>query len=266
MPSFILQVSNEIFITTKVILNVLTFALCILACYTDLSKGRVPNWLTMPFLLFGLAINFIVGGWNEHSHICLSESIGGMFLGGIFMLLLYFVGGLGGGDVKLFAAVGALKGQKFTLESLLYACLVGGVLALFQIVFRWITYNPDKENPASTPQVQVVVPEAEDSLTIEQKKELARKKREEEQKKLNETPPSEQGSEAKPEAPLHPEDPEAQTSEPRISFSSGDENASPEKKATTAVLSEEEEKKHGIPFGFAISLGVIMTFIMKPGL
>ncbi len=274
MSLFLLQMmqENDFVFSIKTILNVLTLGLCITACYTDLSKGRVPNWLTMPFLLFGFALQYVAGGWADGNVLSLSESVGGLLVGGGFMLLLYFIGGLGGGDVKLFAAIGALKGQAFTLQAVLNACLVGGTLALFQIIFRWITYTPytEQKKIEEAPKVQIV-PESE-ALTIEQKKEWTRKKREEEEKKKAEQPSgsslgdsslSAENSPVPQPKPLHPEDPEAEISS---SLSPKTASTSDSEKKPGEVFMEEEEKKQGIPFGFAISLGVIITFILTPKL
>lgn len=273
MSLFLLQMTagDEIIFSIKVILNVLMFLLCITACYTDLSKGRVPNWLTMPFLLAGFALQYIAGGWNDSNILSLSESVGGLLIGGGFMILLYFIGGLGGGDVKLFAAIGALKGQAFTIQAVLNACLIGGTLALFQVIFRWITYNPYADQTkitTPTPKVQVI-PEPE-NLTIEQKKEMARKKREEEEKKKTEpaSTSAEPASMNESVKPLHPEDPEAEViaKSPEIPSATTSQAESSSEKKAGDLLHEEEEKKQGIPFGFAISLGVIITFILNPNL
>ncbi|MFC1806692.1 prepilin peptidase, partial [Planctomycetota bacterium] len=55
--------------------------------------------------------------------------------GGIFGLF-YFFGGFGAGDVKIAAAIGALKGWQFALEAIFYSALLGGIMALGLLIWK----------------------------------------------------------------------------------------------------------------------------------
>lgn len=92
---------------------------------TDLTRQTIYNWITFPAAALGLALGAIDGGW---------AGLGIHFLGLLVGLAILFVpfafGGVGGGDVKLLAAAGALAGPLFILKTGLYAVLLGGVGAV----------------------------------------------------------------------------------------------------------------------------------------
>jgi prepilin peptidase CpaA len=108
--------------------GVLLFALG-WAVVTDLRSRRISNRLTYPAAALGLAIHFASGGWGG-----LTTSAVGLLLGLGLLLLPFFLGAMGGGDVKLLAAIGALQGPQFVLLTAVYAGLAGGVLALGYLI------------------------------------------------------------------------------------------------------------------------------------
>jgi prepilin peptidase CpaA len=90
----------------------------------DFRGLRIPNWLTYSGLIAALIVRVGLGGWPE-----LRGGLGGMlFAGGIF-LLLFLLGGMGGGDVKLMAAVGAWVGFAHVGVLLIMSAIAGGLLA-----------------------------------------------------------------------------------------------------------------------------------------
>lgn len=52
------------------------------------------------------------------------------------VLVLYAIGALGAGDVKLFAAIGAIMGVMFVVQTLVYAILWAGLIGLFLLLFQ----------------------------------------------------------------------------------------------------------------------------------
>ena len=60
----------------------------------------------------------------------------GLLVGFGPLFVVYLAGGLGGGDVKLMAAVGAFLGPFWTAHALLYACQVGAVLSVATILWK----------------------------------------------------------------------------------------------------------------------------------
>jgi prepilin peptidase CpaA len=105
-----------------------------LAVYTDVRWGKIFNALTLPALLVGLALNSAVGGW---SGALLSAE--GIALGfALFVVSAFFGRILGGGDIKLLMAIGALQGPYFLAWALFYTVLVGAVLALGVGLYRGV--------------------------------------------------------------------------------------------------------------------------------
>lgn len=103
--------------------------LCI-AVITDLRSHRIYNWLTFPAIALGLLLNSFA-----------ARSPGFLFaLGGLgiacLSLILFALGAMGAGDVKLLGAVGALMGPHFAFWSLLGTAILGGVLGVIYAIKR----------------------------------------------------------------------------------------------------------------------------------
>jgi prepilin peptidase CpaA len=98
----------------------------------DLHERRIPNVL----VLVGLALAFAVQ-WSLHGAGVGSQRwILGLLTGGGLFFPLYLLRGMGAGDVKLMAAVGAFVGPEPALEIVLVTCVIGGVWALAAVVFK----------------------------------------------------------------------------------------------------------------------------------
>ena len=101
-----------------------TFVL-IEAAVIDGRSLRVPNWLTFHFLLGGWLYAYWCGGGT-----LLLWSLSGSVLGLLTLLPLYAIGGMGAGDVKLMAGVGAWIGPAFVFWVFLSTAMVGGLMGL----------------------------------------------------------------------------------------------------------------------------------------
>ena len=97
----------------------------------DIRCGRIPNWLTYGGLLAALAAQFLMLGWPG-----LKSGLVGVLAGGGIFYLVFVVGGMGGGDVKLMAAVGAWAGAAQTVVVLIAAAITGGILAVGFMIFQ----------------------------------------------------------------------------------------------------------------------------------
>ncbi len=100
----------------------------VVAAVIDGRELRVPNWLTFPFALAGLAFAALPGGLG------LPAALAGLALGLVLLLPLYAVGGMGAGDVKLLAGVGAWIGPGLVVPSFVATVLVGAGMALIMMV------------------------------------------------------------------------------------------------------------------------------------
>jgi prepilin peptidase CpaA len=98
------------------------------AAIIDGRSLRVPNWLTYHFLLGGLIFAYARGGSSLFLY-----SLSGASVGLLALLPLYAIGGMGAGDVKLMAGLGAWIGPWLAAWAFVSSALVGAVLALGMI-------------------------------------------------------------------------------------------------------------------------------------
>jgi prepilin peptidase CpaA len=116
-----------------------TLIVVAVAAFTDLWSRRVPNWLVLPFLLAGILISPWRHDWHGNSAGFgwhgLEQSFAGLGLGFLIFGILFWVGGMGAGDVKLFAAIGAWIGPAQLIYALIFTGLAGGVMVLCWAVF-----------------------------------------------------------------------------------------------------------------------------------
>ena len=103
----------------------IALAISTVACATDLRSRRIPNWLT-----FGAAVAGGVSQWATHGVAGLGAASLGWLTGCALFFVPFALGGMGAGDVKLVAALGAWLGPSDALRLALYTGAAGGVLAL----------------------------------------------------------------------------------------------------------------------------------------
>jgi prepilin peptidase CpaA len=100
-------------------------AVASVACITDIRSRRVPNVLT--FGAAGLALLFHALAPQGNGLVFAAE---GWVVGAAVVFLPFALGGLGGGDVKLLAALGAWLGPTNAVWIALYTGVAGGVMAV----------------------------------------------------------------------------------------------------------------------------------------
>lgn len=110
--------------------NIILLAALFAAAIYDYRFRKVPNNVTFPALLGGMAISAMLGGFTGFS-----ASIVGLFFGIALLIVPYTMGGIGAGDVKLLGAIGAIKGAAFVFSSFLGAAIIGGIMAVFRMAF-----------------------------------------------------------------------------------------------------------------------------------
>jgi prepilin peptidase CpaA len=107
-----------------------TLIVLAIATFTDIRSYRIPNWLVLPFLVAGV----VVSGWT-HGWRGVEQSVLGIGLGAAILGLFCWMGGMGMGDLKLCAAVGAWIGPEQLLLALVLTGIVGGIMVLSWAIF-----------------------------------------------------------------------------------------------------------------------------------
>jgi prepilin peptidase CpaA len=100
--------------------------LALYAAWSDARTGLIPNVATLSMLAIGPLAHLALGGPGGFL-ASLGAALGCAFV----PLLLFRVGAMGGGDVKLFAAIGALVGLHAGIEIQLFGYMIGAAFALF---------------------------------------------------------------------------------------------------------------------------------------
>jgi prepilin peptidase CpaA len=102
----------------------------LIAAIWDIRSRRIPNWLVFPFLLAGVVVSGVTCGWKG-----LGQSVLGVLLAALLLGVFYLLGGMGMGDVKLCAAIGAWIWPGQLVMALIGMGLAGGVMALGWAVY-----------------------------------------------------------------------------------------------------------------------------------
>jgi prepilin peptidase CpaA len=103
----------------------------LIAAATDLRSRIIPNWLIVIGFIAGFSLNTIFGGWSG-----LLAALMGFGLALLIYVPLFILRAMGGGDVKLMAAVGCIVGPQNWFMIFIFASLMGGVFALILILVR----------------------------------------------------------------------------------------------------------------------------------
>ena len=102
-----------------------------IAAFTDWHEHKIYNKLLFPAFLIALLLHIVQGGIS-----ILANSLLGAAVGFALLLLPYLMGGMGAGDVKLLAVIGAFGGVPFVLTSFLYGAIIGGLISVFLLARR----------------------------------------------------------------------------------------------------------------------------------
>lgn len=109
----------------------LAVALALIAGWTDWRSRRIPNWLTVPGLLLGVAANGLAAGWPG-----VKSSLLGVGLGLLLLLPFVLLRSLGAGDWKLAGAVGAFVGPGMLVDLLVLSVFVAGIMAFGLVIYK----------------------------------------------------------------------------------------------------------------------------------
>lgn len=97
----------------------------------DIKFGRIPNWITLPVMTAGITYHYCSTGFQG-----LGLSVAGLLIGFSIFFVFYALGGMGAGDIKLMAALGALLGPKDILFTAAFTAIAGGIYAAILLLAK----------------------------------------------------------------------------------------------------------------------------------
>ncbi|MGB6131214.1 MAG: prepilin peptidase [Acidobacteriaceae bacterium] len=116
---------------TELLYLAAALAIALIGAIFDVRSRRIPNLLTLPGILVGLALHLVLGGWRGMGMAALAGLICG-----VLFLIFWLAGGMGAGDVKLITAVGCTAGMPHIFYLLVLTALAGGVMAVGLALWR----------------------------------------------------------------------------------------------------------------------------------
>lgn len=118
----------------------LALAVAAVAGVLDWRKGEIPSWLTLPAIGAAPILHFVryklSGETAEDALYGAGFSLAGAGICALVPLMLFRQSALGGGDVKLFIALGAILEIRLGVESQMYGFLAGAVLAPAKLAYE----------------------------------------------------------------------------------------------------------------------------------
>jgi prepilin peptidase CpaA len=99
----------------------------LVAAIWDVKFRRIPNWLTLPLVVTGLAVGAWQGGWPG-----LGDALAGCFIVALPYVLLFLLGG-GAGDAKMMGALGAWLGLRDGVVVLVAVAVVGAIFGMIKM-------------------------------------------------------------------------------------------------------------------------------------
>lgn len=115
--------------TTSYLIAIAVITLVCLAAVTDWRERRIPNLITLPAMVLGMAFHAVLPSGEG-----LLFALSGFALGVLLLILPYLLGGGGMGDIKLLGALGAWLGPKWLLVAFATGILVGVLLTLVCLI------------------------------------------------------------------------------------------------------------------------------------
>lgn len=111
--------------------EIVLLGVLLICLITDIYSRKILNVVTIPAILFGLiyftADSGLQGLWFSFS---------GFILGLILLFIPFMLSGMGAGDVKLMATIGALMGAAFVFQAFFFIAIIGGVISAFILIRR----------------------------------------------------------------------------------------------------------------------------------
>jgi prepilin peptidase CpaA len=127
----------------------IVFGMLVVSAVSDVLHRRIPN--SMPMIV---AVSFLIAGAASPDRV---DLIGGLWVAGLIFIVGFVgfaLGKIGGGDVKLMAAVGLWAGPAAAIDYLVLTGLAGGALALLYLLpeiahaMTWLRATAERHVPS----------------------------------------------------------------------------------------------------------------------
>lgn len=105
------------------------YTITIVAVVQDFKSMKISNRLILTGLLLSLAFGFILNGVSRIPYILLNISFPV-----IVLYLLYLLGVLGAGDIKLFSVIGGFTNLKMLTNCMVAAFIAGAVIGIIKML------------------------------------------------------------------------------------------------------------------------------------
>lgn len=138
--------------------TVLILLALLVAVIMDLRRNRIPNWLTFGTLFIALSLQFTFLGSDG-----LLGGLAGAGTGLVLLLPFFLLGGMGAGDVKMMAAIGAFIGVQSVMWAAAFSLCLAGIYAVSLVTYRgeWMNFF---QRYLVTVKVKSYVPPAKESI------------------------------------------------------------------------------------------------------
>lgn len=121
-------------LSVKALIYSAIVSILVIIFFIDLEHMIIPDGLNLLIGVLGITLNMIYP--IDNYKIILLNMLYGFFLGGGLFLLLALIGAMGGGDIKLMAALGLVFGWKLLIPLMFFSFLLGGIIGLVLIVLK----------------------------------------------------------------------------------------------------------------------------------
>ena len=113
-------------VSAALIVALILLSALVVITFIDLEHQIIPDVITLPGIVTGVAANLATGAVPWRDSVIGALAVGGLF----FAIILASGGGMGGGDMKLAAMLGAFLGWQLTLVAIFLAVVGGGAVAI----------------------------------------------------------------------------------------------------------------------------------------